>query len=95
MYEVTNRSTRTLAETAALLGIGYRECTPAQYRAALLEHGVPDDYATNLTHLFTDILDGRNEDVTDGVERALGRPPRDLPEYVRETAATGVWTSPA
>jgi hypothetical protein len=30
--------------------------------------------------------------VTDGVQRALGRPPRDFAEYARNTAATGIWT---
>jgi hypothetical protein len=29
--------------------------------------------------------------VTDGVERALGRPPRDFADYARRAAATGVW----
>ena len=37
------------------------------------------------------VLDGRNESHTDGVQRALGREPRDFAEYARETAATGVW----
>ncbi len=101
VYEVTNRTSRTFAEIVTLLGaaagrpVNFVECSSAEYRTALLEQGVPDDYATNLAHLFTEILDGRNEEVTDGVERALGRPPRDLPDYLRAAAATGVWASPA
>jgi hypothetical protein len=27
----------------------------------------------------------------DGVQRALGRPPRDFTDYVRDAAATGIW----
>jgi hypothetical protein len=34
------------------------------------------------------VLDGRNAYLTNGMERALGRPPRD---FAREAAATGVW----
>jgi hypothetical protein len=37
------------------------------------------------------VLDGRNASPTDGVMRALGRPPRDFADYARATAATGVW----
>jgi hypothetical protein len=39
------------------------------------------------------VLDGRNASVTDGVTRALGRAPRDFSQYVRDTAATGVWNA--
>jgi hypothetical protein len=44
-----------------------------------------------LTYLFGEVLDGRNADPTDGVERALGRRPRDFRDYARRTAATGIW----
>ena len=36
------------------------------------------------------ILDGRNASLADGVQRALGREPRDFADYARETAASGV-----
>jgi hypothetical protein len=36
-----------------------------------------------LKYLFTEILDGRNAHVTDGVRRALGREPRDFSEFAR------------
>jgi hypothetical protein len=32
--------------------------------------------------------------VTDGVERALGRKPRDSADHARETAATRIWSAP-
>jgi hypothetical protein len=44
-----------------------------------------------LKYLFTEVLDGRNAHVTDGVWRALGREPRDFSEFARDAAATGVW----
>jgi hypothetical protein len=44
-----------------------------------------------VNYLFTTVLDGRNACLTDGVQRALHRQPRDFSAYVRETAATGVW----
>ncbi len=36
----------------------------------------------------------RNESLAEGVQQALGRPPRDFSDYVRETAASGVWSAP-
>ena len=53
--------------------------------------GVPEDVIQLLLELFTVVLDGRNSDVTHGVEQALGRPARDFSDYARRTAATGVW----
>ena len=44
-----------------------------------------------MTYLFTEVLDGRNAHLADGVQRALGREPRDFRDYARATAATGVW----
>ena len=57
----------------------------------MLEAGVPQDEAELVTWLFTEVLDGRNAHPQDGVQRALGRAPRDFGEYARTTAATGVW----
>jgi hypothetical protein len=37
------------------------------------------------------VLDGRNAHLADGVQRALGREPRDFGDYARDAAATGVW----
>ena len=57
----------------------------------LAEQDVPAEYVWLLTYLFTEVLDGRNAYLTDGVQRALGREPRDFADYARDTAATGVW----
>ena len=52
---------------------------------------VPDDLAWLLRYLFTEMLDGRNASLTNGVQRALGRPPRDFRDFARAAAASGVW----
>ena len=44
-------------------------------------------------YLFTTVLDGRSAYLADGVQRALGREPRNFTDYTRETAATGIWES--
>ena len=35
--------------------------------------------------------DGRNAHLADGVQRAIGREPRDFTDYARDAAASGVW----
>src|SRR5664279_1464602 len=42
-------------------------------------------------YLFTEVLDGRNAHVTDGVLRALGRAPRDFTDYAGWVAGSGGW----
>ncbi len=51
-----------------------------------------DFVADVFTAIARETLDGRNETVCDGVERALGRPPRDFAEFAATAAKAGAWT---
>ena len=62
-----------------------------EFAAAAAEQGVPDEVVEMLTFLFGEVLDGRNAHLADGVQRALGREPRDFSDYARDAAATGLW----
>jgi hypothetical protein len=57
----------------------------------LAEADVPPEVVSALTYLFGEVLDGRNAHLTDGVQRALDREPKDFADYAREAASTGVW----
>lgn len=97
VYEVTGPRLLTfrqaVAEIAGATGrdIRYRHISTEDFAAALEQEHVPADVIWLLTYLFDTELDGRNECLTDGVQRALGREPRDFRDYAREAAATGVW----
>ena len=99
LYELTGPRSLTFAEAAAEIGeaagreIRYTPVTLEQHEAELAEHGVAPDVIELLTYLFKEVVDGRNADTTDGVQRALGREPRDFSEYARDAAATGVWNA--
>jgi uncharacterized protein YbjT (DUF2867 family) len=99
LYELTSPRLMTFAdavgEIASATGrdIGYVPVAIDEYAAAAAEQ-VPADFVEFLTYLFRDVL-GNNAYVTDGVQRALGREPRDFSAYARETAASGVWNSSA
>jgi uncharacterized protein YbjT (DUF2867 family) len=97
IYELTGPRLLTFAEAIAEISqasgrkIHFVPITVEQYASVLAEQDVPADYVWLLTYLFTEVLDGRNAYLTDGVQRALGREPRDFADYARDTAATGVW----
>lgn len=97
LYEVTGPRLLTfpdaLAEIAAAIGRDVRleQVDVDAYAAAMAGYGVPADQVALLTYLFGEVLDGRNAHLTDDVERALGRPPRDFGEYARAAAAAGAW----
>ena len=63
-----------------------------EFASALAAQDVPGEVTDLLTYLFGEVLDGRNAHLTDGVQRALGREPRDFADYARDAAATGVWS---
>jgi uncharacterized protein YbjT (DUF2867 family) len=99
VYELTGPRLLNFAEALSEIGratgreLRYVPVSVDEYAAALAEHEVPEDLVGLLRYLFTEVLDGRNAELTDGVQRALGRRPRDFSDYARATAATGVWNA--
>ncbi|HEY9819070.1 MAG TPA: NAD(P)H-binding protein [Candidatus Obscuribacterales bacterium] len=101
VYEVTGPRLMTFTDIATELSsaIG-REITYVQipheaFVAGVKESGAPKEVVWMLDYLFTTVLDGRNARLTDGIQRALGRPPKDFSVYAREIAATGLWKGSA
>ena len=70
----------------------YRQVSVEEYAAALLGFGVPSAVVSLTRYLFTEVLDGWNAHSTNGIELALGWLPRDVRDYARQTAKTGIWT---
>lgn len=98
LYELTGPRLITFAEAIATIAaaagrdIRFETITPREFSASLAAADVPQDLIGLLMMLFTEVLDGRNQSLADGVVQALGRPPRDFADYARETAASGAWT---
>jgi uncharacterized protein YbjT (DUF2867 family) len=95
VYELTGPRALSFAqaigEIAEATGrpVRFVPVTMDEFAAAMAAQEVPDDVVWLLRYLFTEVLDGRNVEVMDGIERALGRPPRDFREYARRAAAAG------
>jgi uncharacterized protein YbjT (DUF2867 family) len=97
VYELTGPRLLTfeeaVAEIAAAAGreVRYVPGSMEEFVAGAREQGVPEDVVEFLTYLFGEVLDGRNANLADGVQRALGREARDFSEFARDAAASGVW----
>ena len=98
LYEVTGPRALTFAdavgEIAAALGrpIRYVQISPEDFVVSMRAYA-SEDIVRLMHELFTVVLDGRNVGVMQGVREALGRAPRDFSDYVRRTAASGVWNA--
>lgn len=97
LYELTGPRLLTFAEAIDEISkatgreIRYSPVSVAEFAAAMATHGVPAEAIEIFSFLFGEILDGRNAHLTDGVQRALGRQPRDFRDFTRDAAAAGAW----
>jgi uncharacterized protein YbjT (DUF2867 family) len=96
VYEVTGPRALTFAEAVSELSaatgreIAYEQVPTDAFLAGMAEAGVSPREVALLEYLFGTVLDGRNARPADGVERALGRPPRDFHAF-----AAGLGTATA
>lgn len=101
LYELTGPRMLTLTEVAEELSaatgraIAYLPVPHDAFVAGIAESGAPRDVTWMLDYLFATVLDGRNAYLADGVQRALGREPKDFSDYAREIARSGVWDNAA
>jgi len=101
IYDVTGPRLLTFAaavqEISAASGrrIQYIDVPHAAFTQGLQEAGMPADTIWLLDYLFSTVLDGSNASLGNGVQRVLGREPRDFSEFARQVAATGRWDTNA
>lgn len=100
VYELSGPRALTFAEAVAEIAraagrdIHYTQMPLDAFAQSLRDAGLPAEMVDLVRYLFGTVLDGRNSAPRDGVQRALGRPPRDFADYARETAAQGIWRVP-
>ena len=100
LYEVTGPRLMSFDEIASVLSVAIGQ--RVHYRPITLQ-AFHDEMRAIGGELIADVLqgvcretfDGRNEWVGDGVQRALGRAPRDFLDFCREAATSGVWNMAA
>lgn len=100
LYELTGPRLMTFAEVAAEISeaagreVQYAAISFDEFRAAMTEATGPE-LADMFTELCREVFDGRNATLGDGVQKALGREPRDFADFCRAAAASGVWALPS
>jgi uncharacterized protein YbjT (DUF2867 family) len=96
-YELTGPESLTFADAVAEIAqmtgkdVRYTRITPEAFDTDLSQQGASEDERWLLLELFTTVLDGRNTLPTTDIQRVLNREPTYFRDYVRKTAATGVW----
>jgi uncharacterized protein YbjT (DUF2867 family) len=97
VYELTGPRALTFAEAVELvsrasgLPITYKQVSPAEYTAALVDQGWGEDDARHVTEMFVLMERGVLAGTTDDVAAVLGRAPRAFEDYVVRAAAAGAW----
>jgi uncharacterized protein YbjT (DUF2867 family) len=97
VYVLTGPQAIGFGDAAGLIGqatgrtIRHVDISPEAFIEAQIADGVPPAAARQMTGLYTSIRDGRAAALSDGVQRALGRPPRPFPDFVAAAAAAGAW----
>ena len=100
LYEVTGPRLLTFAEMAAELSLAtgrpirHIPISFEDFHANVAQAG-GEFVADVFTAIARETLDGRNAHVTDGVQRALGRPPRNFAEFAGTASCSGAWASAA
>jgi len=52
---------------------------------------LPEGMVQLVDYLFNEVLDGRNASLGDGMQRALGRPPRDFRSFIQKAHLSGAF----
>ena len=97
LYEVSGPRLMTFAEMARELSdatgrpIRHVPISFEDFHANVAQAG-GNFVADVFTAIARETLDGRNSHTTDGVKRALGRPPRDFADFARDAARSGTWS---
>ena len=97
VYEVTGPRLLTFTDVAREISkaagreVRFAQIPQEAFAEAVAESGAPDGLVWLLNYLFETVLDGRNAYLGDGVQRALGREPKDFSDYARRVGAQGIW----
>lgn len=98
IYQLTGSRTLTFREAVAEIAkasnreIQFIPVSIQEYGEGMRKAGVPGDFVWLIEYLFTEVLGNPTlAEVTNDVEKILGRKPIDFSEYAAKVAATGIW----
>lgn len=98
-YELSGPRAVTVAEAVATISeatgrdIRYVPLSVEEYVAELVRQGLSPADAQAFADVMEPLREGRDAYVSDGVQRALGRPPRTFAQFAKSTASNGGWAA--
>lgn len=93
--KLTFRQVVTAIAEATGREIGYQPISIEEFGAGLKAAGLPDDYVWLFSYLFKEVLGNpANQEVSNDLEKILGRKATPFSTFVKETATTGIWNQP-
>ncbi|AKA01727.1 NmrA family protein [Streptomyces noursei ZPM] len=97
IYELTGPRALTFGAAVELISrasgrpLSYRQITPAEYAATLVDQGLGEDDAHHVAEMFVLMERGLISTTTEDLVTVLGRAPRTFEDYAVRTAAAGAW----
>nr|WP_253267988.1 NAD(P)H-binding protein [Streptomyces asoensis] len=98
-YELSGPRLMTFGEAVAEIAratgreIRYVSLTPETYGDEQRAQGVPEEWVQLSVNLYEYVRSGGLASLSDGVQRALGRAPRDFSEYADTATRQGAWNT--
>ncbi|MDX2547105.1 NAD(P)H-binding protein [Streptomyces sp. WI04-05B] len=98
-YELSGPRLMTFGEAVAEIAratgrdIRYVPLTPEAYADEQRTQGIPEEWVQLSVSLYEYVRSGGLATLSDGVQRSLGRVPRDFTDYAKTTAAQGTWSA--
>ncbi|MFE9724228.1 NAD(P)H-binding protein [Streptomyces sp. NPDC005794] len=96
-YELSGPRALTVREVTSLISeatgrtVRYVSLAHGEFVAELVSEGWPTAEAEDYADAVGPIRRGMDGHLSDGVHRALGRPARDVAQWVKDAAAAGAW----
>lgn len=100
IYELTGPQLLSFADIAGMLSqasgraVEYVPISFEQFHSEL-ERAADTQFADIVTAIARETFDGRNAHLTGGVQRAIGRPPREFAAFAEQAARAGAWHAAA
>ncbi len=99
IYQLTGSETLTFKEAIAMISktinrpITFVPITVQEYGDGMRKANLPEDFVWLIEYLFTEVLGNpKNAEITNDIEKVLGRKPIRFEEYVANAAAADVWS---
>ncbi len=96
-FTLTGPEALTYDQVAGLLSealgrpISHINLTPADMKGGMLAEGMPELLADRMLDLERYFREGRPSLITEDIKQVTGREPRSYEDFIRETAAAGIW----